>query len=524
MNQPLPSSRRLILLSVSLMITVVLLAGMMGVFVLSDHDLRQAIRFAHTAVEIEQMYPGQVDFDELYHSAMDAMVANLDRYSSFVPAGQFKQIDEEMTGGYGGIGVSVLEHDDGLLVMSVREHGPASEAGLLTGDIIVQADSVRLAGLSVEASSRLLRGPEGSPVRLEIYRPVSEDSLSFTLKRRRINFMHIPFAGFTPDSILYLRLLDFDAGAADDVRDALDSLMHKHGSRPVGLILDLRGNPGGLFTEAYRTADLFLEQGQFIVGTDARSRWNREKHYATEHDVTGGLPMIVLVDRGSASAAEIVAGSLQQLGRAKLVGDTTFGKGLVQGFTRFPDGSGLRLTISRYYLAGNVYLNDFDSTLEEVGRGLVPDFYFRSDDRKEFPRRLESSLLLQQYAVAHQDEIVETGTAFGLSGDWVRSFREYATDHGFRFESRATRSAELVYDFARIEHVHIPTLKAVQNLRRLARTYDQRMFTLYGDYIRMRLREISFERKFGIYRAYADVIVRERSDIRFAATLLKGGV
>jgi carboxyl-terminal processing protease len=405
------------------------------------------------------------------------------------------------------------------MVMSVRENGPAAGAGLLSGDIIIEADSTKLRWLTVEEASKVLRGEPGTDLLLTIFRPVSSDTIPVQLKRAQIDLLHIPFAGYTPDSILYIRLLDFDAGAAQDVEAALDSLLADNGS-PKGVILDMRGNPGGLFSEAYETANLFLENGQFIVGTSARSRWNERDYYSSGDDVTGGAPMAVLVDRGSASAAEIVGGALSQLDRAILVGDTTFGKGLVQGFTRFWDGSGMRLTISRYYLEGDVFLNEFDSTLEDIGHGLPPDHYFRSQERYEFPRNLERSLLLQEFANQHQDEIVSSSGEFRLSAEWVDRFESYCRSKGFQFASGATQAALVMNEVANLDRARIPLVKTVGQVLRRARAEDRRQFDRYADYIKMRLKQIAYERKYGIYEAYAKVLVRERPEIQLATQLL----
>ncbi|UCC44733.1 MAG: PDZ domain-containing protein [Candidatus Zixiibacteriota bacterium] len=521
MNDPFQINRRMVLLSAVLVFVIVLISGGISVYVFSDRELIGAISWTTVALDVHERYPTQLDWDALLDRAMDAMMARLDRYSGYVEREQLEQMDEELTGSYYGIGVSIIEHSQGLLIMSVREHGPAAGAALLTGDIILKADTASLAELTGIEASQLLRGPEGTPVDLTVYRPTTDDTTTVTVTRRRIDLMHIPFAGFTPDSMLYLRLLDFDAGAAEDTRKALDSLLEPGKPQARGIILDLRGNPGGLFSEAYRTADLFLEDGQLIVGTDARSQWDSESYRSSGKDMTDNLPMAVVVDRGTASAAEIVAGSLRELGRAVLIGDTTFGKGLVQGFARLGDGSGLRLTISRYYLQGGIYLNEFDSTLNDIGHGLVPDHYFSFINRHEFPRRLENSLLLQEFAIANEEEIIASGPEFRLGDQWVDRFKEFADDNEFSFVSRATRGASLLVDIARLDRARVQTYKLCKQLHGLSQKHDLKQFSKYADYIKMRLKQVAYERRFGIYRAYADAVIQERTEIRLAARILQ---
>ncbi|RME24472.1 MAG: PDZ domain-containing protein, partial [Candidatus Zixiibacteriota bacterium] len=331
------SPRKQFLLAIAFMLVLVLVGGGMGIYVMSDPDLQSALTMARVAADVRRQYNDDVNWDRMFNAAMSAMTDQLDRYSFYIDSTQMSFMHEEFSGAYGGIGVTVMPHDSGLTIVSVRENGPAAQVGLLSGDIIIQADTTPLAGLSPEACTALLRGKPGTKVTVKALRPATADTLTVTVPRERIALLHVPFAGLTEDSVLYIRLLDFEAGAADDVKAALDSLVVNAPARPHGIILDLRDNPGGLLTEAYHTADLFLESGQLIVGIDTRHRWQQEQLVSSGHDQTGGLPMAVMVNRGSASAAEIVSGALRQLGRAIMVGDTTFGKGLVQGFTDFDD-------------------------------------------------------------------------------------------------------------------------------------------------------------------------------------------
>jgi len=525
MNQAVPLDRKFFLLSMVLLALVVLIAGGMGVYVLSDPGIEQAFTFARAALKIANLHGYEVTKSDLITSARIAMFDRLDRYSSYLESAQFERLDEELTGHYSGIGITVIRHEQGLLIMSVRENGPAGEIGLLIGDVIIAADSVALAGISADSATSLLRGEEGTSVLARVFRPVTKGTVEVKIARRRIPLLHIPFAGYTSDSLVYIRLLDFEAGATEDVKSAFDSLINgkSHGPKPRGIILDLRGNPGGLFTEAYETADLFLEEGAFIVGTDARSRWNEREFYATGTDLTDGLPLAVIIDRGSASSAEIVAGALKQAGRAVLVGDTTFGKGLVQGFTRFPDGDGLRLTIARYYFDNDLYLNDFDSTLNDTGHGLVPDYYFSSDEAHPFVWSLDYSLLLQQFASQYQDEIISATEEGELTDDWPGRFASFTKQNDFTYASTVTRLAELLADLVEMEQSSNDTKQATKRILDLARQDDENQFRMHTDYVKMWLTQIAFERKFGAYRAYRDVIVPERPVIRFASRVLLEG-
>ena len=390
MTAPHEPGRRTILLSALLSTLLISLCGGIAAYVLSDPDIKWAFLFHRVATELQSEYVDPVNWDQAFRSAQHGMFSELDRYSGYIDRQNFSEMREELSGGYSGIGVIVTKDSLGLLVLSVKEGGPAATAGLLNGDLIERVDSTNLAPLNLQQSSRILRGRDGSAVTLKVFRPADGATITPTVTRGRVPLEHIPFAGYTHDSMIYVRILDFEAGVAQDLYEALDSLIHKPDAHPRGVILDLKGNPGGLYEEAIGVCNLFLAPGRFVVGTAARSRWDVERDYSSEKDITDGLPIAVLVDRGSASAAEITAGALRQLGRAVLVGDTTFGKGLVQGYSQFLDGSGIRLTISRYFLEGNLFLNRLDSTHSDTGRGLTPDFYLPSTDRSMFLSDLES--------------------------------------------------------------------------------------------------------------------------------------
>jgi C-terminal peptidase prc len=522
MTAPHRQGRRSLLVSAFLAVLIVLLTGGMAVYVVADRGLRAAIDLAATVVKIRQAYPVQADGRRMIEAAREAMIERLDRYSAYLQPEQFSRIHEELSGAYSGIGVTVVRHHQGLLIISVRESGPAAARGLLSGDIIVSADSISLGGLNPEEAINLLRGPEGSSVRIGLFRQATLDTVTVDISRRKIDLLHIPYAGWTIDSVIYVRLLDFEAGAADALKAALDSLLAPDRPRPHGLILDLRGNPGGLLSEACRVADLFLEADRLIVGTEGRSRWQNEAFYSGGRDETGGLPLAVLIDRGSASAAEIVAGALRQLERAVLVGDTTFGKGLVQAFTRFTDGSALRLTVSRYYLPGGLYLNALDTVLHDEGDGLAPDHCVRFEERQEFPRFLENSLLLVQFAGRHQDEIISRSQGTDLSEAWVERFMDFAHEKGLLYRSTETAAAELLHDLAVLEGEDRRVLDATRALMLAAQSEDLSRPQQFGAYIKSRLKQIAIERRFGTYRAYSDVITRDRPDIRYAASLLAG--
>ncbi len=520
MNDSTGFDRKSFFLSILFSIILLLSAGMLSIYVMADKTIKEMQLLSNAIEAIDQNYIEPVDWDKMISHARDAMFAKLDRYSSFYQNQQFERMDEELSGSYTGIGISVLSHDFGLLIMSVRENGPAFEAGLLTGDIITKADTTYLADLNSMISSSLLRGKENSSVQIEIFRPSTDETFSLTVTRKKISFIHIPFAGYTKDSLVYIRLLDFDFGASDDLRAALDSLVLQTNRKPKGIILDLQGNPGGLFLEAHKTADLFLDEGILIVGTDGRSKWKDASYYASDRDVTSGLPLVILVDQGSASSSEIVSGALQTAGRALLVGDTTFGKGLVQGFVQFPNGDGVKLTTSRYYFSDSTYLNDFDSTLNEIGHGLVPDFYFKKDSYNYFLRKLENSFLLGKFAALHQDALIDDYADKKLDNKWIDLFEKFTSEQNSDIISYRTEIAQLLIDIAEEDNLSNKTVKTTKSILQISKQNDRANFMEHASYIKNRLIQIAIQRKYGDYLMYKNVLLESRPEIGFASQIL----
>jgi len=521
MNPQSLADRRDFITSAILIIVLVFLSGGMGAYVLSDPGIRDSNLLVKSIEAIQTAYIDEIPTEELIESAKNGMFESLDRYSSYVKTDDLNRMEEELSGEYAGIGVTITWHEMGLLVMSVREDGPSYKVGLLPGDIIIKADTVSLTGLKISESGNILRGEEGTDVQIAIYHPMSDDTIEVIITREKMSLIHVPYAGLTLDSMLYIRLWDFEAGASDQVQAAIDSLFINSQIKPQGLVLDLRGNPGGLFREAYEVANLFLEDGEFIVGTDARSHWNEVEIRAEGEDKTNNLPMIVMVDRGSASSSEIVAGALQQADRAFLVGDTTFGKGLVQGYVTFPGGDGLRLTISRYYFNNNLFINEFDSTLLGTGSGLIPDYYYHQIRRNDYIRTLENSFLLQSFSDKNNEEIINSTYENMQSDTWMNRLEEFLIQNEFHYYSPTTLEVEQILFDAKFENYSNKTLIVLDKFISQSIYIDNKLHYEMSDYIAMRLMQIAWQREYGTFRSYSDVIIKYSGDIKYAANLLK---
>lgn len=297
--------------------------------------------------QISEKYVDSIDEDELYLRAIQGLVESLDPYSEFLTRQQYEDLKIHTSGNYEGLGISIDIRDNVLTVVAPIEGTPAYKVGIHPGDKIVEVDGETTRGWSSERAVTELRGPAGSTVVLTIVREGLTEPLPFTILRQAIDIPSVPYAYMIRNGIGYIRFRQFSTRGAREVQSAVERL-RKQGMR--GLILDVRSNPGGLLDQAIDVTDLFMERGEVILSTRGRMADQNRKFYARDDVNYGSFPMVVLVDEGSASASEILAGALQDHDRALILGRTTFGKGLVQSL--FPlegNEAALKLTTARYY-------------------------------------------------------------------------------------------------------------------------------------------------------------------------------
>ena len=517
-NRTQPQSPRSVLgWALTFFISIVVIITGLTFYVLDEPSLYDPMKITSSLELIQFFMPENNQSNRFIRQAREAVFDLLDRYSGYLEPRELDRVTEEFTGSYGGIGITIVSHESGLMVMSVREDGPAGRAGMLSGDIILRADTVNLADINANQATYLLRGPEGSNLDLKVTRNGMTDTLEFSLIREQLKLIHIPYAGLTSSGFFYARILDFEGGVTGELIAALDS--HLTDTCP-GIILDLRGNPGGLLIEGVNMANLFLDEGHLIVGTKGRSRWRDYAYHSSGKDITSGVPVVVIVDRGSASAAEIIAGALKYSSRAVLVGDTTFGKGLVQEYRGLGDGSGLRLTTSRYYFEGDIYLNDPASEVIDSGGGIPPDYYIETADSEPFLRRLRNSSLIRDFAMEYQDSIILNSMVSRNSPEWFGKFVDYARNHGFEYKSDMTELVELTKDLSIWKNCSDETNNAVDRLHDVSIQDDSFQFDASREQIVRLLYRTAVEYKYGTPRAYKDAILPYRPEIRMAEEIL----
>jgi carboxyl-terminal processing protease len=321
----------------------------------------EASLFAEVYERIKRDYVEDVDDHVLMEKAVRGMVAALDPHSAYLDSEEFEEIRLSTMGSYPGVGIEVVPDDGAVKVLRPIDGSPAQRAGLKSGDEIVKIDGVEI-GADLEDATARMRGATGSTVKLTVRRKGEASLLEFTLRRAQVEVSSVAAQMLEP-GYGYLRITTFTETTADDVKHAILKLKRDNKADLKGLVVDLRDNPGGVLEAGVAVADDFLEQG-VIVSADGRTPEARFRMDATPGDLISGAPLVVLVNGGTASASEIVAGALKDHGRATLIGRRTYGKGSVQTVMPLSHGGALKLTTSRYFTPSGASIQ---------GKGIVPD-------------------------------------------------------------------------------------------------------------------------------------------------------
>lgn len=342
---------------------------------------RQLNLFGDVFERVRSDYVEKPDDSKLVESAISGMLAGLDPHSSYMDAKSFRDMQVQTRGEFGGLGIEVTMEDGLIKVVSPIDDTPASKAGIMANDIITQLDDEQVQGLTLNQAVEKMRGPVNTKIRLKIIRKGSDNPIEVTLVRDNIRVRSVR-ARVEQDDIAYIRVTTFNEQTTEGLKREINNLSNQIGADKLkGFIIDLRNNPGGLLEEAVTVSDAFLERGE-IVSTRGRNAEETQRRAAHAGDLTKGKPVIVLINGGSASASEIVAGALQDHKRATLVGTRSFGKGSVQTIIPLGSGNGaLRLTTARYYTPSGKSIQ---------AKGIVPDIEVLQDVPEELKARTDT--------------------------------------------------------------------------------------------------------------------------------------
>ncbi|MEE9190332.1 MAG: S41 family peptidase [Candidatus Neomarinimicrobiota bacterium] len=293
-------------------------------------------------------YVDDIDIDKFTNATVSEMVNRMDPYTDYLIEDERDGLDLLTTGKYGGIGIQISRRDEALTVIAPMEDTPAQRAGIIGGDVIIQINETTTSDLSLSQASKLIRGKKGTKVVLLIKRFGYENTMEFELTRAEIRIKDVPYAEMLDEHIGYIRLTRFSSNSIIEMKSALNKLSNAHAD---AIILDIRDNPGGLLHSAVEILDMFVDKDELLLSTQGRIKGSSRTYYAKRKPLVGGdVKLAVLINEGSASASEIIAGVIQDLDRGLVIGKTSFGKGLVQSVVNLEDNKILKITTAKYYM------------------------------------------------------------------------------------------------------------------------------------------------------------------------------
>lgn len=418
--------------------------------------------FSDIYKELNIYYVDEVNPNELMRTGIDAMLESLDPYTNYYSEAEMESFRFETTGKYGGIGSIIRKKGDFIAIIEPYENSPAAKAGLKAGDLIISVDGKSTEGRSVEDVSKLLKGSPGTTVDLLIRRTGFDNDQTYTLEREDIGIENVPYFGYIEEGIAYITLTQFTQDAGKHVGEALQALQEE--GELTGLVLDVRGNPGGLLNEAVNICNLFIDKNKLVVSTRGKvQEWNRD-FKTLNRPIDLELPLVVLINNSSASASEIVAGTLQDYDRAVVIGTRSFGKGLVQQTRDIAFNTRLKLTTAKYYTPSGrcIQAIDYahrnedgsvskvpDSLMNEFlttngrkvydGGGVQPDIAVEPEKLSNIAISLLTRDLIFDFVTAYTSNIdsIPAPAAFTVSNDMFEAFTTYLEDKEYDYDTRS---------------------------------------------------------------------------------------
>jgi len=426
--------------------------------------------------ELNLFYVDEVKPDKLIKTGIDDMLETLDPYTVYIPESEMDDFKFMTTGEYAGIGAMISKRGNQIIVAEPYEGFPAQLSGLRAGDVFLEVDDKPVDKMVVSDVSDILKGPAKKPVKVKIQRPGEKKPFTLDIVREKIQIDPITYYGMIDSTTGYIRLSSFTDGCSDNLKAALLDLRDKKGAK--SLVLDLRSNPGGLLGEAVKITNLFVDHGQEIVSTKGKvSQWDKT-YRATEQPVDSVMPLIVLVNSGSASASEIVAGALQDLDRAVIMGNRTFGKGLVQTTRDLSYNTKLKVTTAKYYIPSGRCIQALDYSHRNAdgsvgnipdslisvfktkngrkvkdGGGVTPDIKDVQDTLSALAYKLTQDFMIFDFATtfAGTHKTIAPPDQFVVNDEIYKDFHKFLTEKKFSYESRSEQTLKVLIETAKKE-------------------------------------------------------------------------
>lgn len=460
--------------------------------------------------EIALQHVDDLDPDRLMHAGIDGMLEGLDPYTVFIDDRESDEIDLVTTGRYGGIGVSIGVRDGAVVIVNLLEGFSASRQGLTVGDQLIEVEHTPVSTLTPEEIRRLVRGAPGTEVHLKITREGEAAPLEFVLLREDIRVRNISYSGFVEPGVGYIRLERFSRTAGEDIRVALKELKAKNGLR--GVVLDLRDNPGGLLDIAVEVVSAFVPESSLVVSTKGRRPETERRYLSLQQPLVPDLPLAVLVNENSASASEIVAGAVQDLDRGIVIGERTFGKGLVQTVSRLSETASLKITTARYYTPSGrcIQMLDYAHRGKDGAAHAIPDSLRKTFTTVHGRPVMEAGGIFPDSVVADPDAgplvdaLMRKSMFFKYAGALISrgrldsstvvtdkvmaEFERYLDSASFRYEEDTERSLRSLRQLASASRYEPGFFSGLDVLDRLAAAEKRRSFERYREEVRRGLR------------------------------------
>jgi carboxyl-terminal processing protease len=498
--------------------------------------------FATLYREVNAYYVDDVDAGKLMRKAIDEMLNSLDPYTNYISESEIEDFRFQMTGQYGGIGSQIGQKGDYIMITDPYEGYPAQKEDLRAGDILLEVEGKSVKGKNSSDISKLLKGQPGTKVKLKIQRE-GEGDLIKTLTREEIHVKNVPYSGMIDNNTGYIRLQSFTNDAGKEVRDALVELKKNPNLKSV--ILDVRGNPGGLLHESVNIVNVFVQQGQEVVSTRGKIKESEKMYKTLNPAVDTEIPLVVLTNRSSASASEIVSGSIQDLDRGVIIGTRTFGKGLVQNTRPLSYGTQVKITTAKYYTPSGrcIQALDYSHRNEDGSVGAVPDslkkeFKTKSgrkvfdgggvdpdiEVKKKTYTKIAESLLTKQlifdYATYYRAKhaAITSAKEFRLSDEDFADFKKFLGTKEYDYVTQSEKSLEEFKKQAEDEK-YFEAVKAQYELLKQNLAHDKQADIDKNKEEISRLLEEEIARRYYYQKARYEASFKNDDDIREALML-----